>query len=170
MCVPERCMSRNDASSTGWMGGCRRAKGLAPRCHFASAMAKRNCTACSFRFPEKFISLTSSKFSIEKAWMRSARAFGERFWHKPRFENAEILCVFQGFQTAGLGQKIRRRPQTMQQRLLQQIRRLFYAQKSSSRCARRAAYRSEKCPHPCHVRPARGHLGRAGAAHHPDAE
>ena len=111
-CVPERCMSRNDASSTGWMGGCRRAKGLAPRCHFASAMAKRNCTACSFRFPEKFISLTSSKFSIEKAWMRSARAFGERFWHKPRFENAEILCVFQGFQTAGLGQKIRRRPQT----------------------------------------------------------
>ena len=27
-CVPDSCMSRNDASSTGWMGGCHRAKEL----------------------------------------------------------------------------------------------------------------------------------------------
>ena len=44
---------------------------------------------------------------------QSARAFGERFWHKTRFGTAGILCVFQAFQAAGLGQKIRRKPQTV---------------------------------------------------------
>ena len=105
MCVPERCMSRNDASSTGWMGGCRRAKGLAPRCHFASAMAKRNCTACSFRFPEKFISLTSSNFYKRRLTCNrqehSERDFGTSQGLKP----PEYFVYFKAFKPQDWGKR-----------------------------------------------------------------
>ena len=40
------------------------------------------------------------------------RIDGEEFWLKLKFENAEILSVFQVFQTAKLGQKGRQQPQS----------------------------------------------------------
>lgn len=41
-CAHQCCMSRNNALSTGRMGGCRRAKEFAPRCYFASAIARHD--------------------------------------------------------------------------------------------------------------------------------